>query len=264
MERRLLEVLGGNGAVPTPSIVASGKLLDRLSWSYLIQEYCPGLTLEAIRPEITRDDLLGIASGVGAVVRALHRTDIRLFDGIDAGEPWGTFVDRRRREVLPELVGKGVIASEVADALADTLDEAIAGNSQTPHVIVHGDLESDHVLLERSGGEWAVASLIDFGDAKVGLRDYEWMPLWFGLFDRDIRMMRAFLEAYDPDLLTDDELPRRMMAWTLLHDFGTDAVVELLGKTNAAIPVSSIDVLQELLWPGIATMRTSRPSRLIC
>jgi hygromycin-B 7''-O-kinase len=264
MERRLLEVLGGNGAVPTPSIVASGKLLDRLSWRYLIQEYCPGLTLEAIRPEITRDDLLGIASGVGAVVRALHRTDIRLFDGIDAGEPWGTFVGRRRREVLPELVGKGVIASEVADALADTLDEAIAGNSQTPHVIVHGDLESDHVLLERSGGEWAVASLIDFGDAKVGLRDYEWMPLWFGLFDRDIRMMRAFLEAYDPDLLTDDELPRRMMAWTLLHDFGTDAVVELLGKTNAAIPVSSIDVLQELLWPGIATMRTSRPSRLIC
>ena len=107
MERRLIEVLGRNGAVPTPSIVASGQLLDRLSWSYLIQEYCPGLTLEAIRPEITRDDLLGIASGVGAAVRALHRTDIRLFDGIDAGEPWETFVARRRREVLPELVDRG-------------------------------------------------------------------------------------------------------------------------------------------------------------
>ena len=39
MECRLIEVLSRNGAVPAPSIVASGKLLDRLSWSYLIQEY---------------------------------------------------------------------------------------------------------------------------------------------------------------------------------------------------------------------------------
>ena len=131
-------------------------MLDRLSWSYLIQEYCPGLTLEAIRPEITREDLLGIASEVGAVVRALHLTDVRLFDDIDAGESWEALVDRRRREALPELTAAGVITPGVAEALADTLDEAIAGSSQTPHVIVHGDLESDHVLLERSGGEWAV------------------------------------------------------------------------------------------------------------
>ena len=254
MECRLIEVLSGNGAVPTPSIVASGQLLDRLSWSYLIQEYCLGLTLEAIRPEITRDDLRGVASGVGAVVRALHRTDIRLFDGIDAGEPWGTFVARRRREVLPELAGRGVITPGVAEALADTLDEVIAGSSQTPRVIVHGDLESDHVLLERSGGEWAVASLIDFGDAKVGLSDYEWMLLWFGLFDKDIGTMQEFLKAYDPDLLTDGELPRRMVAWTLLHDFGTNAVTEQLEKTDAPTPIGSIDVLMELLWPGIATV----------
>ena len=38
MECRLIEVLSRNGAVPAPSIVASGQLLDRLSWSYLIQD----------------------------------------------------------------------------------------------------------------------------------------------------------------------------------------------------------------------------------
>ena len=245
MECRLIEVLSRNGSVPAPSIVASGQLLDRLSWSYLIQEFSSGLTLEAIRPEITREDLLGIASEVGAVVRALLLTDVRLFDDIDAGESWEALVDRRRREALPELTGAGVITPGVA--------EALAGSSQTPHVIVHGDLESDHVLLERSGGEWAVASIIDFGDAKVGLRDYEWMPLWFGLFDKDIGAMQEFLKAYDPVLMTDDELPRRMVAWTLLHDFGTNAVAEQIEKTDAPTPVGSIDVLQELLWPGIAT-----------
>ena len=79
------------------------------------------------------------------------------------------------------------------------------------------------------------------------------MPLWFGLFYNDIGAMQEFLKAYDPVLLTDDELPRRMVAWTLLHDFGTNAVTEQIERTDAPTPVGSIDVLQELLWPGIAT-----------
>ena len=31
--------------------------------------------------------------------------------------------------------------------------------------------------------------------------------------------------------MTDDELPQRVMAWTLLHDFGTEAISDLLEKT---------------------------------
>jgi len=65
--------------------------------------------------------------------------------------------------------------------------------------------------------------LIDFGDARIGVPDYEWMPLWLGLCNRDIAVFRAFLEAYDSGLMADDALGRRIAAWTLLHDFGTDA-----------------------------------------
>ena len=197
-EPRLIGVLGTNEAVPVPTIVASGRYRDRVLWSYIVMEYCPGLTLDAIGSQITPDDLLGIAAQVGLVTRALHQTDVGPFDGIDAGESWDDLVDRRRRDVLIELVDKRVIGSAVAEALADILDEAIVEAKRTPHVVVHGDLESDHILLVRTGGEWRVSSLIDLGDAKIGVRDYEWMPLWLGLFNRDIEAMRAFLKTYDP------------------------------------------------------------------
>lgn len=254
IERRLIEVLGANEAVPVPSIVASGRLQDRATWSYLVVEHCAGLTLQGIRLDINRNDLLGIASQVGLVTRALHQTDVRLFEEVDTGESWEDLVDRRRGEALSELTDKKIITSGVAKELAGILDEVVEGSKHLPRVVVHRDLESDHVLLRDTEDGWRVASLIDFGDAKVGVRDYEWMALWFGLFDRDVEAMRAFVEAYDPSLLTDEEFPRRATAWTVLHDFGTDTVGGLFDKTGASTPVESLDAFQELLWPGLAKL----------
>ena len=101
-------------------------------------------------------------------------------------------------------------------------------------------------------GEWRVGSMIDFGDSRVGVRDYEWMPLWIGLFDRNIDEMHAFIESYDRTLLADDTFPRRVMGWTLLHDFGTDAIAELLDRTNTPTPVETFDDLCQTVWPGLA------------
>ena len=197
METTLIKVLGESGNVPVPQIVAAGRFLDRVSWNYLIMEHCPGLTLDAIRPGITRRDTLSIAAQVGRMVRSLHETPLTLFEDVNAGESWDDLVDRRRREALPELTANGIIASEVADELYAILEQAASDSRRGPRVVVHGDLESDHILLGRKDGEWRITAIIDFGDAKIGVRDYEWMPLWLGLFDRDIEAMEAFLEAYD-------------------------------------------------------------------
>lgn len=251
MEATLIEVLAANGTVPVPEIIAAGRYHDRASWNYLIMERSDGLTLDAVRPDIARGDLLSIAALVGRMTRKLHETPTALLEGVDAGESWDDLVDRRRREALPELVESGTIASGVADALDVILEEVAVASSRLPRVVVHGDLESDHILLGRKDGEWRIESVIDFGDAKIGVRDYEWMPLWFGLFDRDIEAMRVFLDAYDPSLLADEEFPRRVMAWTFLHDFGSDAVTELIEKTNTPTPVQTLGELRQILWPGL-------------
>ena len=52
----------------------------------------------------------------------------------------------------------------------------------------------------------------------------------------------TFIESYDRTLLADETFPRRIMGWTLLHDFGTDAIAELLDRTNTPTPVENVRV----------------------
>ena len=173
IEPKLIEVLSADDHVPVPKIIASGRYEDRTTWRYLIIEHCPGLTLEALRPELRREEVMSIAAQVGAVTKALHQTDINKLEGADAGETWDGLVSRRRREVLPELIDRRLITSGVSEVLAKIMDDVIDKSTSRPRVVVHGDLESDHVLLSRTDGEWRVSSIIDFGDARVGMRDYE-------------------------------------------------------------------------------------------
>ena len=252
IEPKLIDVLTAEGAVSVPRIVASGRYEDRVTWQYLVIEHCPGLTLEALRPELSHEERMSIAAQVGAVTKTLHQTDVHKLEGANAGETWDDLIDRRRHEVLPELIDRGLVTSNVTEVLAKIMDDAIDEARSRPRVVVHGDLESDHVLLSRTDGEWRVTSIIDFGDAIVGVRDYEWMPLWLGLFDRNIDELRAFTESYDPTLLSDESFPRRLMAWTLLHDFGTDAISELLDRTNIPTPIKTFGELSKTVWPGIA------------
>ena len=124
METTLTKVLEESETVPVPQIVAAGRFQDRVSWNYLIMEHCPGLTLDAIRPGITRGDTLSITAQVGRMVRGLHETPLTLFEDVNVGESWDDLVDRRRREVLPELTANGIITSEVADTLDAILEQA--------------------------------------------------------------------------------------------------------------------------------------------
>ena len=137
------------------------------------------------------------------------------------------------------------------ELLQALLDEASAASRTARRVVIHGDLNAEHLLIEERGGRWNVSALIDFGDARIGVPCYEWMPLWLGLCNRDVAVMHAFLDTYDPDLLADDALGRRVAAWTLLHDFGTDAIAELFDTSGATRPARSLEALQVLVWPDL-------------
>ena len=108
-ERRLMELLEHDAAVPVPDIRAAGAFRDRREWSYLAMEYCAGRPLSELQAEMTQAALLEIAAQIGHMVRGLHAVDPKPLAAIDKGEGWGALVDRRRREVLPELLDRGLI-----------------------------------------------------------------------------------------------------------------------------------------------------------
>ena len=250
-ERRLMELLQHDTAVPVPAIRAAGEFRDRRDWSYLAMEFCAGRPIDELRAEMSKAALLEVAAQTGRVIRRLHAIDPDPLAAIDKGERWDTLVDRRRREVLPELLDGGLIVPGIAPELEALLDEAVAAARTAAQVVIHGDLNSEHLLIEERNGRWNVSALIDFGDARIGVPCYEWMPLWLGLCNRDVAVMHAFLEAYDPRLLADDALGRRVAAWTLLHDFGTDAIAELFDKSGATRPARLLEALHALVWPRL-------------
>ena len=251
-ERALMELLAREGGVPVPAIRAAGVLRDRRDWSYLAIEFCTGCPLDELRPRLRSDQvLLEVAGQTGRLLRRLHAVDPEPLAAIDRGERWDALVDRRRRAVVPEMIDRGLIVPAVAPALEELMDEALAASRTAPRVVVHGDLNAEHLLLERRNGRWTISALLDFGDARIGVPDYEWMPLWLGLCNRDAGMMRAILDAYGPSLPAAPRLGRGIAAWTLLHDFGTDAIAELFDNTGAARPARSLAALKRIAWPSI-------------
>ncbi|MDE2802638.1 MAG: phosphotransferase, partial [Chloroflexota bacterium] len=168
---------------------------------------------------------------------------------------WEDFVVHRRESALTEFVNGGLLTARVAEELTNLLDEATDASGRSQCVVVHGDLGgSGNFLLGGTDGEWRIDYLIDFGDARIGVRDYEWMPLWLGFFDRNAETMRAFIEAYDPSLLSDGDLPRRVMAWTFLHAYSEMPVAELLQRTDTPMPVQTLEELHRVLWPNLESL----------
>jgi hygromycin-B 7''-O-kinase len=114
-------------------------------------------------------------------------------------------------------------------------------------VLVNGDLTEDHVLLARTGHAWTISGIIDFADARLAPRAYEWPALWFSALDRNDLALHTLMASYDPDLILDGDFFRRAMAFTFLHEFGA-LIIEAILEDLDAPQVTSLAHLQALLW----------------
>lgn len=89
--------------------------------------------------------------------------------------------------------------------------------------------------------------MIDFADARVAPREYEWPALWFSALDCDLSSLGAFMAAYDPTERLNADFRRLAMAYTLLHEFGPEIIAEVLSARQAAA-LDSMRDLQSALW----------------
>lgn len=128
--------------------------------------------------------------------------------------------------------------------------------------MLHCDLNADHVLGSFEGERWHPAGIIDFGDAMVGDRLYEFVALHLGLFRGDKRLLRTFLDDYGFDAALRRDFVRRAMGMTLLHEF--NVLSSVLPAFPEAGRVASLAELATLLWdlehPGLSEIARRMPS----
>ena len=113
----------------------------------------------------------------------------------------------------------------------------------------HSDLTEDHLLIAESHGNWSVTGLIDWADAEVGPRPYDWVALWFSICRLNPALFRAFLRGYGAAPEVD---VRQLAAMTFLHRFGANIVADTLSPEEQRA-VGSLTELNHILFGALAS-----------
>lgn len=242
LETRVLNTLANNAALQVPRIHAHGEVDG---WPYLVLSRLPGRSLDEVWPLLDPTGREHIAAGLGEMMAALHRVPTGQLAGLQP--EWRTFLADRLARLLENQSRAGVSPEWLDDI---TRYYAALPSLVPPDfspVLIHADLNPEHIFCQASPRGWEVSGMIDFADAMLGDPAYEFVAPAFLLAGPDgVHLRRAMLQAYGyaPSDLT-PALSRRLTAFILLHRF-IDA-----GQFPALFPhqpPGSMRQLEQIAW----------------
>ncbi len=247
-ELEIHSALQKNTDIPVPKIFFNGVFKDRVLWPYIIMEYKNGYPIREVRHKISRENLIEIYSNLGKIVRRIHTTSYRCLPNTKTYlSNWEKFINNRKKECIIEYAEKEILTNDVINEINSYIKKNDVLSLKEDMVLLNGDLTEDHLLLEELSGKWKISALIDLADSRIGVKEYDWIPLWFGLLDMDMEGLRVFMSSYDKDIVIDEYFRSKVMTYTFLHQFGTLIIKEILEKIGNP-SIDSIKVLKELLW----------------
>jgi hygromycin-B 7''-O-kinase len=227
-ELAMHELLADHAEIPVPSLLAAGELFpdaEEWSWPYLVTRRLSGEPVRVL--DRSRSDLTALATRLGGVAANLHRlvppAPIASRDTIGV-------LRRSASERLERLGLPRHLLEQVPEYLAD---------APAPSVLVHADITADHVFLE----EGRLEGIIDWGDAMVADRHYEFVAVYLDALAGSRELFRAFLDGYG--LSPDEQFATRSLQGVL--EFQFDAVKRVNKLANLE-SVASLDHLAERLF----------------
>jgi hygromycin-B 7''-O-kinase len=234
-------------AIPAAAVVAQGELggAPTWPWPYLVSPFLPGRSIGEQAGQVGEEDWLRIAREMGEIARRLHALPLRgspVFP--DSHDPYFQFLQERRDACTANHRQWGSLPERLVAQIVRFLPplETLVDRGRPAHLI-HADLTEDHLLGRIVDGRWQTLGLIDFGDAMTGDLLYELGALQTGMFHRDRRLLRAFLDSYGLSLGERKGLAGKAMATALLHQF------DLFNSLPEEIlRVETLEALAERIW----------------
>ena len=251
LERACALLLADAPDIPTPALLASGRLFDPpciWSWPYLVFAFVPGVSIGEARAQLDAVEHRRVARDLGVMVRRIHAQSLPAdFALVKTWDAYRRFLQEQRARCTQAHAAWGDLPVHLLGQIDDFLlrEDDLIDASAAPHLI-HADLTADHLLGEVADGRWITHALIDFGDAMVGGLEYELVALHLGMFRADKRLLAAFLDGYGLDPEQRVALPRRAMTATLLHQF--NVLGESLEQHPELGQSATLDELATRLW----------------
>ena len=215
VEAAALRAVTGRLPVPTPAVHADG-IHD--GWRYVLMDRLPGHDLSSVWRDLTRGDRRRLAAQAGALSRALHRVSPPTVEDWWP-QDWAGFVDGQRVTARQRHQRWG-LPQPWSEQIDDFLDRTplLPG----PEVLLHTEVMPANLLAAPDAdGRWSLSGVCDFEPAMRGHHEYELVAIAVFMAEGDPTVLREALTAYGYDATRlDEDLSRRLLAWTLLHRFG--------------------------------------------
>lgn len=251
VEREIYRLLEPIPDFPAPRLVAEGSLFDPQEgwpWPYLVSTFLPGTNLGEVYDQVPQADRESIADYLAHWLKRLHRLPLKASTMLPSDwEPFVNWLAAQRAACVANHRQWNRLPVRLQEQLEDYLPdvEALVDRATEP-LLLHCDMNADHLLGSLQAGRWISHGLIDFGDARIGGLLNELVALHLGLFRCDKRLLRRFLRAYGSEVARQPDFARRAMSFTLLHEFN---VLEFVFECFPALSqVDSLEALANRIW----------------
>lgn len=192
--------------IPTPRLLAAGKIRDKYEFPYLIFSFAAGAEAgDWLKTADDRQKSL-FAQRLKEILCKLNRPVEGLLPPIDLLE---RALENPRLEKLPP-------------SLAGELRSRAKQLELSQRVLVHGDLTGENLLVDGEGN----LTVIDCADTCLAPAWYELAPIVFELFRCDPALLRAFAGEER------EEFAEQVLHSLSIHDFGADILRECARREN--------------------------------
>lgn len=241
-ERLVLKHLDGTLSVKTPSLEHEGELLG---WPYLIMSKLEGINLETLWETMSHNNKMVILRELGMLIQEVHALPTDGLESIDCH--WQQFLEKQIANCVEQHQIKGLstaLVQQIPTYLSSIKDVLPAIKKP---VILTGEYTPMNFLVEQVDGIWHISGLIDFGDAMLGLPEYDLLGPGAFLIQGDKQLLREFLMSYGylPNEMT-EELSHQLMALMLLHQYSNLNIQVRI--PNWKEKVGSLKDLESLVW----------------
>lgn len=243
-EHRVLTRLRGERLpLQVPLLFAAGTGSD--GWHYVIADRLPGTTLETCWEELGAEERARALEQIGSTMAAIHRLPL---GGLSTLPPeWSSFLSNQKLNCRERHVARGV-PPWFERSLEHVLREWAPEDEAEDRVLLTGEYTPFNLLAQRDATGWQLTGMIDFGDAMVGPRDYDFLGPAMYSCQGDPSLIAALLRGYfGENRAMTESLRRRLMALAVLHRYADfDVQLCIPGWRERA---DSFDALAKLVWP---------------
>jgi hygromycin-B 7''-O-kinase len=241
-EQLVLKHLEAKLSIKTPCIQHIG---DIAGWPYIIMTKLNGTLLETLWENLDHSNKKIIIRELGALIKEVHAIPTNGLEEIDCH--WETFISKQIANCANQHRSR-----RLAESLVQQIPDYLAPIEQSLRIIrkpvlLTGEYTPMNFMVKKIADVWHIDGLFDFGDAMLGLPEYDLLGPGAFLIQGDSSLLREFLTAYGYSAgQMNQSLSQKLTALMLLHKYSHLKVQIRINEWENK--VKNIQDLEKLVW----------------